>query len=131
MKISTKGRYALRMMIDLCMHCPGGFAPLKEISSRQAVSKKYLEQIVPSLVRAGLLKTVRGNQGGYSLSRDPGLITVLDVLSAAEGVAEPNTEEEFTGFIWEELDRLEREYLSSITVEDIVSRNGILPEYSI
>ena len=64
MKISTKGRYALRMMLDLAMH-PEGFVALKDIAERQSISKKYLEQIVPMLNKAELLRTNRGYQGGF------------------------------------------------------------------
>ena len=69
MKISTKGRYALRLMVDLAEHKESGFIALKDIAKRQNVSKKYLEQIVPVLNGAGLLTTNRGNRGGYKLSR--------------------------------------------------------------
>ena len=70
MKISTKGRYALRMMLDLAMH-PEGFVALKDIAERQSISKKYLEQIVPMLNKAELLRTNRGYQGGYMLAKKP------------------------------------------------------------
>ena len=69
MKVSTKGRYALRLMIDLAEHGRGDFIPLKEVSARQGVSVKYLEQIVNQLSRAGLLQSVRGAQGGYRLAK--------------------------------------------------------------
>ena len=65
MKISTKGRYSLRMLLDLAMHQSEGYIALKEIAERQNISKKYLEQIVPLLNKSGLLKTNRGYQGGY------------------------------------------------------------------
>ena len=65
MKISTKGRYALRMLLDLAMNGNGNYVSLKEIAERQKISKKYLEQIVPLLSKSGLLKTNRGYQGGY------------------------------------------------------------------
>ena len=71
MKISTKGRYALRMMIDLAEHQNDGFIALKDIARRQNISKKYLEQIVPMLHRSNFLRTNRGYQGGYRLARAP------------------------------------------------------------
>ncbi len=69
MKISTKGRYALRMMLDLAEHQGDGYVALKDIAQRQGISKKYLEQIVPMLGRADVLRTTRGYQGGYRLAR--------------------------------------------------------------
>ena len=71
MKISTKGRYALRMLIDLAEHRDSGFVSLKEISERQEISKKYLEQIIPILNKTDMLRTNRGAQGGYMLAKDP------------------------------------------------------------
>ena len=73
MKISTKGRYALRMMIDLAEHQNDGFIALKDIARRQNISKKYLEQIVPMLHRSNFLRTNRGYQGGYRLPRAAGI----------------------------------------------------------
>lgn len=72
MKISTKGRYALRLLLDIAQNQQDGFVSLKEIAERQEVSKKYLEQIIPLLSRAELLQTSRGYQGGYRLCRAPG-----------------------------------------------------------
>ena len=77
MKISTKGRYALRMMIDLAEHQGDGFIALKDIAQRQNISKKYLEQIVPILNRSSFLRTNRGYQGGYRLAREPRAYTCL------------------------------------------------------
>ena len=71
MKISTKGRYALRMMLDLATHQGDGYVALKDIAQRQEISKKYLEQIIPLLNRADILQTSRGYQGGYRLARAP------------------------------------------------------------
>ena len=83
MKISTKGRYALRMMVDLAEHQNGEYISLKDIAQRQEVSKKYLEQIVPILNKSGFLKTNRGYQGGYMLSKPPRQYTVGDILRRA------------------------------------------------
>lgn len=89
MKVSTKGRYALRLMLDLAKEPPGSTVPLGEIAKRQEISVKYLEQIVPALCRAGYLESVRGAQGGYRLSADPERITAGDVLRVTEGDLSP------------------------------------------
>ena len=86
MKISTKGRYALRMMLDLAEHREQGFVSLKEIAARQDISKKYLEQIVAVLNRPDFLKTNRGYQGGYRLAKTPDQYTVGDILRLTEGL---------------------------------------------
>lgn len=89
MKVSTKGRYALRLMIDLAEHETGEYIPLKEISSRQNVSVKYLEQIVTQLSRAGLLRSVRGAQGGYRLAKAPEEYSAGEILRVTEGGLAP------------------------------------------
>ena len=85
MKISTKGRYALRMLIDLAEHRDDGYIALKDIAARQGISKKYLEQIVPILNRTDFLKANRGFQGGYQLARTPDRYTVGEILRLTEG----------------------------------------------
>ena len=85
MKISTKGRYALRMMLDLAIHQNEGFVSLKDIAARQGISKKYLEQIIPLLNRTGMLRTNRGYQGGYRLAKSPDAYTVGEILRLTEG----------------------------------------------
>ncbi|MCQ2500579.1 MAG: Rrf2 family transcriptional regulator [Lachnospiraceae bacterium] len=89
MKISTKGRYALRLMIDITMHGNGAPVPVKDIAARQEISVKYLEQIISSLVRAGLLNSIRGPQGGYRLTRQPSEYTVGEILRQTEGCLIP------------------------------------------
>ena len=89
MKISTKGRYALRMLLDLAEQREKGFVALKEIAQRQNISKKYLEQIVPILNRAKVLKTNRGYQGGYQLAQSPDHYTVGMILRLTEGSLAP------------------------------------------
>lgn len=89
MKISTKGRYALRLMIDLAQHDAGGYIPLRDISKRQQISAKYLEQIVVQLSRAGFVISTRGAQGGYQLARHPSEYTVGDILRITEGSLAP------------------------------------------
>ena len=132
MKISTKGRYALRMLTDLAIHRDEGYISLKEISEHQNISKKYLEQIVPMLNRSGILRTNRGNRGGYMLAKEPNACTVGDVLRATEGSLAPvacldlevndcpRIAQCSTLYIWEGLYEKVREYLDSITLEDIV-----------
>ena len=91
MKISTKGRYALCVMLDLAEHRQDGYVALKDIASRQNISKKYLEQIVALLNRPEILKTVRGAQGGYMLAKTPDSYSVAEILKIAEGsLAERN-----------------------------------------
>ena len=89
MKISTKGLYAVRFMLNLAEHGGDKLVSLKEVSEAESVSKKYLEQIVPNLVSAQLVKSVRGAAGGYRLARPASDITVLDVLAVTEGTPSP------------------------------------------
>ena len=89
MKISTKGRYALRMMLDLATHQGDGYVALKDIAQRQEISKKYLEQIVPMLGKSNILRTTRGYQGGYRLARAPQDYTVGEILRLTEGGLAP------------------------------------------
>ena len=134
MKISTKGRYALRMLLDLAEHDRDGFIALRDIAARQEISKKYLEQIVPILNKAGLLQTNRGFQGGYRLARAPESYTVGEILRATEGSLEPvaclddcpNRCSRAAGCatlpVWEGLSRVVNEYLDGITLQDILDR---------
>lgn len=134
MKISTKGRYALRMMIDLAMHQGDGCVALKDIAARQGISKKYLEQIVPLLNKAELLKTNRGYQGGYSLSKPPERYTVGEILRVTEGSLSPvaclqykeNTcprkADCITLPVWEGLYKTITDYLDGITLRDIIDK---------
>lgn len=135
MKISTKGRYALRMLTDLAVHSDSKYISLKDVAERQNISKKYLEQIVPMLNRSGILRTTRGNKGGYMLAKSPADITVGDILRATEGTLapvscleyEPNdcqrAENCSTLFVWEGLYKVVTEYLDSITLQDIAERD--------
>ena len=132
MKISTKGRYALRMLLDMAQHQGKGSVPLKDIAERQNVSKKYLEQIALILSQTGMLHGSRGHQGGYRMLGKASDYTVYSVLEITEGSLHPvacldqspNACERCTGcetlFIWEELDNRIREYLSSMTPQDIL-----------
>ena len=134
MKISTKGRYALRMLLDLAMHEADGFVALKDIAERQDISKKYLEQIVPLLNKSNLLRTNRGYQGGYMLSKAPDQYTVGEILRITEGdlcpVAclqfEPNDCPRADGcmtlFVWNGLYKAITDYLDGITLQDIIDK---------
>ncbi|WP_167957230.1 RrF2 family transcriptional regulator [Anaerosporobacter faecicola] len=89
MKISTKGRYALRMMLDLALHDTGEIVRIKDIAKRQEISEKYLEQIIAVLNKAGFVKSVRGPQGGYRLAKKPKEYTVGMILRITEGSLAP------------------------------------------
>ena len=89
MKISTKGRYALRVMVDLALNSNEKYVTSKEISMRQEISNKYLEQIIAMLNKAGYLETARGNTGGYKLAKKPNEYKIGDILKATEGDLAP------------------------------------------
>lgn len=134
MKISTKGRYALRMLIDLAEHSNDGFISLKDIADRQGVSKKYLEQIVPILNRSDILQTNRGFQGGYKLAQSPGKYTIGTILRLTEGGLAPVACLEQTPIrcerssvcatlpIWQGLNKVINDYLDNITLQDVLDR---------
>lgn len=82
--ISTRGRYAIRLLVDLAEHNTGGYVPLKEIAERQEISLKYLEKFIPLLTKAGLLEGQHGKGGGYRLSRDPETCTIYEILRLTE-----------------------------------------------
>ena len=133
-KISTKGRYALRMMLDLAEHQGDGYVALKDIAQRQGISKKYLEQIVPMLGRADVLRTTRGYQGGYRLARAPQEYTVGEILCLTEGGLAPVACLDqhpnlcprcgacATLPMWEGLERVIRNYLDGITLQDLLEQ---------
>ena len=89
MKISTKGRYALRIMLDIAMHDDGKYIPLKDIAKRQNLTVKYLEQIISLLNKAGYLQSLRGNTGGYRLAKNLDEYVVGDILRVTEGDLAP------------------------------------------
>lgn len=132
MKISTKGRYALKIMIDLALHdSEENYISLKDISIRQGVSNKYLEQIISKLNKAGYLKAARGNTGGYKLAKKPEEYVVGDILRATEGSLAPImcvTEDGLcakqdyckTYSFWEGLDKVINEYVDSKTLADLI-----------
>ncbi len=132
MRISTKGRYALRFLIDLAEHQNTGYVALRDIASRQNISKKYLEQIVPILSRGNILKTSRGFQGGYMLADSPDKYSVGQILRLTEGSLAPvscveespvtcvRSADCSTLPIWQGLYRVINEYLDGITLQNIL-----------
>ena len=132
MLVSTKGRYALRVMIDLAEHQADGFIPLKAIAERQEISEKYLENIIKLLVRAKLLTGVRGKGGGYRLAKAPEQYTVESILRITEDSMAPvscldanadacsRSAECRTLPMWRGLDELINNYLDNITLADLV-----------
>jgi len=132
MKISTKGRYALRMMIDLAEHGGNGFVRLREIAERQQISDKYLEQITSQLVKAGFIKGVRGSQGGYKLNKSPSQYSIGSILRITEGSLAPvaclddpvntcpHAAECPTLGLWKGLDNLISNYLDGKTLKDLM-----------
>jgi len=138
MKVSTRGRYALRMMIDIAENSDNHeCVPIRMISERQEISVKYLEQIVTRLTRAELLRSVRGAGGGYVLTRAPEEYTVGEILRAIEGKLAPtaclekdiNQCERYdickTVDFWKGLHKVINEYVDSVTLEDLVSTDKI------
>lgn len=132
MRVSTKGRYALRIMIDLAENDNGGYIRLKDISERQDITLKYLEQIMPLLTRAGYVRSYRGNNGGYMLARKPQEYTVGDILRTTEGSMAPiaciedtpnrcpRSSKCSTLSFWEGLWRTINEYTDGFTLADLM-----------
>ncbi len=135
MLISTKGRYALRVMIDLAENQKDGYVPLKETADRQEISEKYLEGILKTLVQRNMLTGVRGKGGGYRLTRPPENYTVGEILRLTEGSLAPvaclepgakpcpRMAQCRTLPMWEGLDRLISQYLDGITIADLMRRD--------
>ncbi len=133
MMISTKGRYALRIMIDLAQHPNEGNIPLKEIAVRQDTSLKYLESIAGKLAKSGLIIAHHGKNGGYELSESPADLSVGDILRAAEGQLKPvacvGTNEGtcaqsgdcLTYPLWQKLDDRIYDFLDSVSLEDVMT----------
>lgn len=131
MMISTKGRYALRVMVDLAEHWSGNYIPLKEVAARQEISEKYLESIVKVLVRNSFLEGIRGKGGGYRLTKSPDQITVGSILRLMEGSLAPVAclEQEAvecprvsickTVTMWQNLNKMVNDYFDGITIADL------------
>lgn len=134
MKISTKGRYALRVMLDLAVNNTGEFIPLKDVSARQGITLKYLEQIVILLKKAGYLRSSRGTSGGYQLAKEPKDYTLGDILRVTEGSLAPIaclddpvnqcSRQSIcpTLEFWEGLDKVINDYVDSVTLQDLLDK---------
>ena len=121
MKFSTKSRYALRLMAELARYAPGTTVSLKEISERQNLSLKYLEQIVTPLARVGLVKSERGSQGGYRLTKAPaveGSVAPIPCLGSETNEC-PMSDQCFTLPFWAGLDDVINQYIDSVTLEQL------------
>ena len=132
MQISTKGRYALRLMLDLAVHNTGELVKIKDIAAREDISEKYLEQIISVLNKAGYVKSVRGPQGGYSLQRRPEEYTVGMILRLTEGCLSPvdcvapdgagceKGDACVTRILWKKIDDAINEVVDNITLGDLL-----------
>jgi Rrf2 family protein len=136
MKLSTKGRYGVKAMLDLALHNSEGQISLKSIAERQNISENYLEQLFASLRKAGLVKSIRGAQGGYNLSNEPKNISVGDILRALEGSLAPvdcvsdvdpvKCEKSgvcVTKFIWAKIRDGVNSVVDSISLEDLIEEH--------
>lgn len=136
MKISTKGRYAIRLMLDLALNDKGEFIPLKDISERQNITIKYLEQIISLLQKAGFLQSNRGNTGGYRLAFSPSYYKIGAILRVTEGSLSPiscledktntcvRSETCLTLPFWSGLEKVINEYVDKYTLADLMNQNG-------
>lgn len=134
MKISTRGRYAVRVMMDLAANSTGEYIKVKQIAGRQEISEKYLEQIIAVLNKAGYVKSIRGAQGGYCLAQDPSFYTVGMILRLTEGSLAPVAclERDDTECnrcdscepleVWKELETAINNVVDGVTIADLVER---------
>ena len=140
MMISTRGRYALRVLVDLAEHT-GGFVPMKDVAARQGISKKYMEQIMALLVKDGYVEGVHGKGGGYRLGRPPEQCVVGDILRLTEGslapvacVEEgvencPKAETCVTLTVWQQLNDAINQVVDNITLADLVERSEEMSDF--
>ncbi len=142
MLVSTKGRYALRVLADLALHQTDGYIPLKEIAEREGISEKYLESIIKTLVKGNILTGLRGKGGGYRLTRSPEQYTVHEILMLTEGDLAPVSCLEDsapcphgpncpTMAMWRDLDTLINQFFSGITLADLVPESQLGDNYVI
>ena len=135
MKLTTKGRYAVTAMLDLALHYEQGAVTLSEIANRQGISLSYLEQLFAKLRRSGLVDSVRGPGGGYNLALQPSKISIAEIviainenIDATRCAGEKNCHGEercLTHYLWEDLSKRIHEFLSGITLADLVSRPAV------
>ncbi len=135
MKLTTKGRYAVTAMLDLALHYEQGAVTLADIAQRQGISLSYLEQLFARLRRYGLVDSIRGPGGGYNLAKDPDEISVaqivvainenIDVTGCGSDNKCPDDEICLTHYLWEKLSDRIYEFLNSITLSDLVSRDNV------
>ncbi len=142
MKISTKGRYSLRVIIDLAEHRNGGYIPMKEVAARQKISLKYVEKLMPLLTKSGLVEGIHGKGGGYKLKREPEFLTVGEILRLAEGDLAPVSclekgappceiaEECRTISMWKDFYEMTNKFFDGITVADLM-KDGPVDNYVI
>lgn len=134
MKLSTRGRYGVRALLELAGGYKGGPIPINKLAERQEISAKYLEQLLIPLKAAGLVNSVRGARGGYVLARDPSQVTLYDIVSVLEGpvvvvdcVENPESCDRVGGcvvhLLWDEMSRLMREFLVGISLASLVERS--------
>ncbi len=140
MKISTRGRYAVRLMLDIAENSVNGNVSLKDVAKRQEISMKYLEQIANLLSKAGMIRSYRGSAGGYRLAGTPDSFTIRDILLITEGGTAPvacldtpvnecpRAAECRTLALWEGLNKVIDGYLSSVTIADLMNT---APDYCI
>lgn len=133
--ITTRGRYALRVLVDLAEHSDGGYIPMKEIAARQEISLKYLEQIMPALIKHGVVDGASGKGGGYKLNRPPKELVVGDILRLTEGSLAPvaclecdevvcaRAENCRTLPMWKKYNDLTNDYFNGITIADLMKKN--------
>mgnify|MGYP002766786381 FL=1 len=131
--ISTKGRYSVRILLDLAEHRGGGYIPMKEVAARQEISLKYIERLMPALKAAGLIDSVHGAGGGYRLTREPEDYTLWEILTLAEGDLAPvsclqqnappcqRAAECRTLPVWQGYYDATRSYFSGITLADLMN----------
>lgn len=149
MKLSTKGRYGLRCMIDLAIHSQGEKVPLCAIAERQKISENYLEQVFASLRKAGLVKSIKGAQGGYILAQDPskvsvgkvlraleGSLSIIDLQESAEDSGAASIQQTIKRHLWDVIDENINKLVDDITLQDLVedyekARNGDNTMYNI
>ncbi len=144
MNISTKGRYGLRAMVDIAVHSLGEYIPLKIIAERQSISENYLEQVFSVLRKADLVKSARGSQGGYTLSKDASKITVGEVLRILEGDLGITGDDHgalgvdktikvcINTIVWQKVNEQINSVMDSVTLQDLVEEyNSLNSEYTL